>query len=200
MFSAIKMSGPDQRLDEISEVISEIINSYEVNIGEDAIPVKAVSGIGGHNIKKNTVHGGKLILSQPNYEVQGDDKMEEDEVYAIETYASTGNGIITQNDELPKCTHFMGVDINEVNNNKHINKHEKKMFRRMDGFEWMEKRKGLPFSYSWAYGKVPKVEKFIKTGVESGQILAYPPLYDEENSVVAQFEPVSYTHLRAHET
>nr|XP_047140873.1 methionine aminopeptidase 2-like [Hydra vulgaris] len=65
MFNAVKMAGPDQRLDEISECIDEIIRSYEVTMGsnEITIPIRPVKGIGGHNIKQYQIHGGKLILS-----------------------------------------------------------------------------------------------------------------------------------------
>lgn len=188
VFNTIKLSGPEQRLDELSEYIDEIIQSYEVDIGGDLLPIKSVAGIGGHNIKKYKIHGGKLILSRPDYEVQGNQKMEDGEVYAIETYATTGYGIMTQNDDLIKCTHYMSADHNDINNNKNITKKDKKIFRKTDLYKWMDTRKGLPFSSSWIIGKIPKLEKAFKNGIPSGQVIAYPPLYDEENSVVAQFE------------
>src|SRR5579872_3872122 len=111
VFTAIKMSGPDQRLDEMSETISDIIKSYEVDMAGELLPIKPVKGIGGHNIKQYQIHGGKLILSEPDYEIQGDLRMEEDEIYAIETYATTSSfGIMTQNSEMNMCTHYMEAD------------------------------------------------------------------------------------------
>lgn len=188
VFYTIKMAGSDQRLDELSEYIDEIIRSYEVDIGGDTLEIKPIKGIGGHNICQYKIHGGKLILSEPNYEIQKDDRMEEDEIYAIETYASTGFGVMTKNDNLCKCTHFMETDKQEVINSKTITKKNIKAFRKLDLYTWLDTRKGLPFSSSWIYGKINKLDKAIKVGIETGQLMAYPPLYDEENSVVAQFE------------
>lgn len=193
VYTAIKMSGPDQRLDEMSETIDEIIRSFEVDIGGDTIPIKPVNGIGGHNIKQYMIHGGKLILSEPDYEIQGDQRMEEDEIYAIETYASTGYGVMTQNNSIDRCTHYMETDEKELEINKAITKKDKKYFRQTEFYGWLKTRKGLPFSSSWInnqtfQNKIPKLEKAFKLGIPSGQIMAFPPLCDEENSVVAQFE------------
>lgn len=189
MFAAIKMCGPDQRLYEISESISEIIESYEVNLGDSInLPIKPVTGIGGHNIKQYQIHGGKLILSKPDYDTQGETKMEEDEIYAIETYATTGHGIMTQNSSMDKCTHYMEANHDDIEANKAITKKDKKFFRKTELYDWMKTRNGLPFSMSWIHKKIPKIEKALKLGIPSGQIIAYPPMYDEMNSVVAQFE------------
>ena len=54
--------------------------------------------------------------------------MEEGEVYAIETYASTGYGVMTQNDSLVKCTHYMETDKNIAN----ITKKDKKRFSKLE--------------------------------------------------------------------
>ena len=187
MFTAIKMAGADQRLVEISETISEIIQSYEVSLGSNALPIKPIIGIGGHNIARYKVHGGKLVLSDPDPEIQGDQRMDENEVYAIETYASTGYGVMTQNDSLDRCTHYMETPAVDVCANKAITKKDKKAFRKTDLYKWIESRGGLPFSSAWLVD-VPKVARALKQAIPSGQITAYPPLYDEENSVVAQFE------------
>lgn len=181
MFAAIKMCGPEQNLYEMSESIQEIIESYEVPLSGDTLPIRPVAGIGGHNIEKYKVHGGKLVLSKPDHEIQGDLRMEEGETYAIETYATTGRGVMTQNSAMERCTHYMEGGGNAT-------KKDKKYFRNTELYDWMKTRKGLPFSISWIHGKVPKLEKALKLGIPSGQVIAYPPLYDEMNSVVAQFE------------
>jgi methionyl aminopeptidase len=187
VYSAIVMSGPDQRLIELSEIIDEIINSYEVNLGKEILHVVPVKGIGGHNILRNQIHGGKLILSSPDKSIQGDDRMEEGEIFAIETYASTGSGNMTQNGDLGDITHFM-----EAGENK-ATKKEIKYFVKTDLYKWMKTRNGLPFSSDWLNnlheeGNFNKLNKSMKIGIDSGQIMAYPPLNDMKNSVVAQFE------------
>lgn len=189
VFNAIKMAGPDQLLEEISECINEIIRSYEVDMAGETLEIKPIKGIGGHNIKRYQIHGGKLILSEPDHEVQGDQRMDEDEIYAIETYASTGYGVMTQNTELNCCTHFMEANKNDVESNKAITKKDKKAFRKTELYNWLPTRKGLPFSSAWLDSKnIPKVDKAFKIGIPSGQLIAYPPMFDENNSVVAQFE------------
>ena len=189
VLTAIKMAGPDQRLYEISQSIDEIIQAYEVDMGGAILPIKSVDGIGGHNIKQYQIHGGKLILSKPNYTIQGEQKMEEDEIYAIETYATTGFGVMTQNTEMNKYTHFMETTNDNINTNKNITKRDKKIFRQSGLYKWIQTRKGLPFSSSWIDTKIiPKVDKTFILGIASSQIVAYPPLCDEANSVVAQFE------------
>jgi len=189
VFTAIKMAGPDQRLDEMSETIDEIIRSYEVDMAGEMLPIRPVKGIGGHNIKQYQIHGGKLILSEPDYKIQGDLRMDEDEIFAIETYATTGMGVMTQNSEMNECTHFMETDKETIANNKGITKRDKRVFNKTELYKWLQTRNGLPFSSTWIDTKlIPKAEKAFKMAIPSGQIMAYPPLCDEHNSVVAQFE------------
>jgi methionyl aminopeptidase len=192
MFSTIKLAGPDQSLLELSENIFEIIESYEVDIAGQSIPVRAVNGIGGHNILQHQIHGGKLILCIPDEKLQENLRMTEDEVYAIETYATTGLGQVTQNDSMSHCTHFMEMDKASVKSNKYITKKDKKHFKKLPFYDWLQTRNGLPFSNSWLNSesniKINKLEKAFKHGISTGQMVAYPPLNDEPGSVVAQFE------------
>lgn len=200
MFTAIKMAGPDQRLIEISESIDEIIQSYEVNISSkeaDGIPIKSVEGIGGHNIKQYRIHGGKLILSRPDPDIQGDQRMEEDEIYAIETYATTGYGTMTQNENNNHYTHFMEHPHEEIEADKSITKNDKRFYRQTELYSWIKTRNGLPFSSAWIPKSVTRVEKALKLGIPSGQLVVYPPLMDEKNSVVAQFEHTIHVNDRS---
>ena len=62
---------------------------YELEIRGRAFPVKPVRNITGHNIKQYRIHGGVLI---PFVKNSDQTKMEEGEVFAIETFGSTGRG------------------------------------------------------------------------------------------------------------
>jgi len=198
VFSTIKLAGPDQMLYELSENIQEIIGSYEIELPKTTVPIRPVIGIGGHNILKHKIHGGKLILCVPDEDLQGELRMKEDEIYAIETYATTGMGQTTQNDSMASCTHFMEADKETVRQNKEITKNNKKLFQRMPLYDWLQTRNGLPFSSTWLYNKnqnskivdktLDKLDKAFKLGISTCQIAAYPPLNDEPGSVVAQFE------------
>ena len=67
------------------------MESYEVEIGGKTYPVKAIRNLTGHNIGQWQIHGGKSVPI-----VKGGDqtKMEEGEVFAIETFGSTGKGYV----------------------------------------------------------------------------------------------------------
>lgn len=204
MFSTIKLSGPDQRIYELSENIFEIIESYELDIAGESIPIRAVNGIGGHNILQHQIHGDKLVLCIPDQELQGDLRMEEDEIYAIETYATTGLGQVTQNDSMLHCTHFMEMDKVLIESNKQITKKDKKNFRKLPFYDWLQTRNGLPFSNSWldtnSNKRIDKLDKAFKYGISTGQMVAYPPLNDEPGSVVAQFEHTIHLGSNNHNT
>jgi methionyl aminopeptidase len=89
--TGIKNAGVDVRISDISAAIQEAMESYEVQIGSKTFPVKPVRNITGHNIKRYQIHGGKSI---PFVKNNDQTKMEEGEVFALETFGSTGRGYI----------------------------------------------------------------------------------------------------------
>ena len=67
------------------------MESYEVEIGGKTFPVKPVRNITAHNIKQYRIHGG---ISIPFVKNSDHTKMEEGEVFAIETFGTTGRGYL----------------------------------------------------------------------------------------------------------
>lgn len=65
------------------------MESYEVDINGKTFPVKPVRDLAGHDIKRYQIHGGKSI---PFFKNNDQTKMEEGEIFAIETFGSTGQG------------------------------------------------------------------------------------------------------------
>ena len=179
-YSGIALSGPDARILEMSEFISEIISSYELpsDSGVNSTEIMPVNGIGGHDILPYRIHGHKLIFSSPNEKVQEGLKMEEGEIYAIETYATTGLGNMTQPEDINMCSHFM---VNHDSTNK-------KFFKRSEAFKAIQNRQGLPFALSWCDMSAKKFNRDFKDAISRRDIMAYPPLYDVDHSKVAQFE------------
>lgn len=173
-YTAICMSGPDVELYELSTVIKEIIESYELENGSQ---IKAVYGLGGHDILPYKVHGDKLILSVP-HESQKGIRMIEGEVYAIETYASTGCGKFTQLD-LPECNHFM---LNEkcALKERDLKKNTIYTWAKNDNFN-------LPFTQSWCC-HLSKPLKNLKSAVSDRIIIPFPPLTDKLGSKTSQLE------------
>ena len=77
------------------------MESYEVTIGNKTYPVKSIRNLNGHNIARYRIHAGKQVPIVKN----GDErKMEEGEQYAIETFGSTGDGVVYNDLD---CSHYM---------------------------------------------------------------------------------------------
>ncbi|KAH8432449.1 uncharacterized protein LDX57_010085 [Aspergillus melleus] len=89
--TGIKNSGVDVRISDVSAAIQEVMESYEVEIGGKTFPVKPVRNITGHNIKAYQIHAGKSV---PFIKTKDQTKMEEGEVFAIETFGTTGRGVL----------------------------------------------------------------------------------------------------------
>jgi methionine aminopeptidase len=87
----VQEAGIDVRMSDIGAAIQETMESYEVEINGTTYPVKAIRNLNGHNIDQHVIHGGKSVPI-----VKGGDqtKMEEGEVFAIETFGSTGKGYV----------------------------------------------------------------------------------------------------------
>jgi methionine aminopeptidase len=67
------------------------MESYEIELDGKTYPIKAIRNLTGHNIGRFVIHGGKSVPI-----VKGGDqtKMEEGEVFAVETFGSTGRGYV----------------------------------------------------------------------------------------------------------
>ena len=85
--TGIYHAGIDSRLGEIGEAIQETMESYEVEIKGKIYPVKAIRNLNGHSIAPYRIHAGKSVPIVKGREMT---KMEEGEVFAIETFGSTG--------------------------------------------------------------------------------------------------------------
>ena len=80
-------------MSDIGAAIQEAMESYEVELNGTMHPVKCIRNLNGHNIDQHIIHGGKSVPI-----VKGGDqtKMEEGEVFAIETFGSTGKGYVRE--------------------------------------------------------------------------------------------------------
>lgn len=77
------------------------MESYEVEIGGKVYKVKSVKNLNGHLICKYHIHGGKSV---PIVKSNDNTLMKEGELYAIETFGSTGKGYVNEDLE---CSHYM---------------------------------------------------------------------------------------------
>ena len=185
-WTGIKLAGPDARINEISEGIQEIIESYEIELDGKIYPIQAIKNLGGHNIKPYKIHADKLVLCAPDKN-QEDIKMDVGECFAIETFASTGLGFVN-NEFSMKCNHYMKnynpsfVDLKFNTSKKLLNYINKS-------------RSTLPFCTRWINNNHnSRYETSLSELVNKGIVEMYPPLVDESNSYTSQLEHTIYLH------
>lgn len=89
--TGIRAAGVDVRVSDVSAAIHEAMESWEVEVDGKMRRVRPVRNLSAHNIAQYRIHGGKSIPFVRN----GDQtKMDEGEVFAIETFGSTGRGSV----------------------------------------------------------------------------------------------------------
>ena len=89
--TGVREAGIDVRVCDIGAAIQEAMESYEVEIDGKTLPVKSIRNLNGHDIVQYSIHGGKSV---PIVKNQDQTKMEENEIFAIETFGSTGRGYV----------------------------------------------------------------------------------------------------------
>lgn len=177
--TGIRLAGIDARLGEIGEGIQEAMESYEVEIDGTTYPVKSIRNLNGHTIGQFSIHGGSAGKSVPIVKGSGNEKMEEGEVYAIETFGSTGKGIVRDDME---TSHYAKIaDAPKV------------ALR-------VASAKTLLRSIDKNFGTLPFCRRYLdRLGhdkyllglnnlVQSGIVQDYPPLCDIKGSYTAQYE------------
>jgi len=99
--AGVKAAGIDVRMCDIGAACQEVMESYEVEIGGKTFPVKSIRNLNGHSIGPYQIHAGKSV---PIVKGGESTRMEEGEVFAIETFGSTGKGYVREDLE---CSHYM---------------------------------------------------------------------------------------------
>nr|XP_032828109.1 methionine aminopeptidase 2 [Petromyzon marinus] len=174
--TGIKMAGIDVRLCDIGEAIQEVMESYEVELDGKTYQVKPIRNLNGHSIGPYRIHAGKTVPIVKGGEAT---RMEEGEVYAIETFGSTGKGVVHDDME---CSHYMkNFDVGHVPLRLARTKHLLGVINENFGT--------LAFCRRWLdrLGE-SKYLLALKNLCDMGVVDAYPPLCDIRGSYTAQFE------------
>jgi methionine aminopeptidase type II len=185
-WSAIKMLGPDTYVNDISQVIDEVITSYEIELDGKTYDIKPVATLGGHNIRQYIIHAGTIILCKPNdNQLVQTMRIKEGECYAIETFASTGTGNFTT--ESDNNLYSLKQNYNKANFKLDITG---KLLNHIKNTH-----NTLPFCSRWLFDKFGiKYKMGINELVKNGIINEYPPLCDIKNSYSSQLEHTIYVH------
>ncbi|KRZ52946.1 Methionine aminopeptidase 2 [Trichinella nativa] len=174
--TGIKEAGIDVRLCDVGEAIEEVMTSYEVELNGKTYQVKPIRNLNGHSIGPYRIHSGKTVPIVKGGEAV---KMEENEVFAIETFGSTGKGYVHEDLE---CSHYIKDYYAE-----HI---PLRLARSKQLLHTISKNFGtLGFCRRWLdrLGET-KYLMALKDLCDKGAVGAYPPLCDVKGCYTAQWE------------
>lgn len=186
----IKQSGIDVRLCDIGEAIQEVMESYEVELDGTSYPVRCCRNLNGHSIGPYQIHAGKSVPIVKGG-CEESIKMEEGEIYAIETFGSTGRGYVVEDME---CSHYMKnfhaphVPL-RMQSSKKLLGHINKTFGTLAFCRrWLEREDGGSATVNGTNGKQTKYMGALKNLCDVGIVQAYPPLCDVKGCYTAQYE------------
>ncbi|KAI0134323.1 peptidase M24, structural domain-containing protein [Xylariales sp. AK1849] len=174
--TGVKEAGIDVRLGELGGLIQETMESYECEINGTTYPIKSIKNLSGHTILPYSIHGTKSV---PIVKSPDTTKMEEGDVFAIETFGSTGNGRV--------------YDEGEVSHYALRNDAPSTDLR-------VASAKSLLHVIKKNFGTIPFCRRYLdRIGqekyllglshlVKAGIVEDYPPLVDKKGSYTAQFE------------
>ncbi|KAG2382736.1 hypothetical protein C9374_005316 [Naegleria lovaniensis] len=176
--TGVKVAGIDVRLGDVGAAIQEVMESYEVTIDGKTYQVRSIENLCGHSIEKYRVHAGKSV---PTVACKENEKMEENEFFAIETFGSTGRGYI----EEEGVTSHYGKNFDYKGDGSELrNKDSRELLKVIN-----ENFGTLPFCrrYLDRIGQ-RKYLTALRDLVNNGIVTEYPPLVDVRGCYTAQFE------------
>lgn len=174
--TGIREAGIDVRLCDIGAAIQEVMESYEVDLDGKTYQVKSIRNLNGHSISPYRIHSGKTVPIVKGGETT---RMEENEFYAIETFGSTGRGMV--HDDMD-CSHYMkNFDTPFVPLRLQSSKQLLGLINKNFGT--------LAFCKRWLdRAGATKYQMALKDLCDKGVVVAYPPLCDVKGCYTAQYE------------
>lgn len=162
--AAIKVAKAGVSLGEVGRAIHEAITAYGFS------PIRNLSG---HGLGKFEIHTRPTV---PNFDNGDKTALQENEVIAIEPFATTGRGIIYESSS-PEV--FMQLSDGQARDAS-----VRKILERIRGFEKM------PFAKRWLLKDFPaiKVALALKILEQQRIIQSFPPLIEEAKGIVSQAE------------
>lgn len=174
--TGIREAGIDVRLCDIGAAIQEVMESYEVELDGKTYQVKSIRNLNGHSISPYRIHSGKTVPIVKGGETT---RMEENEFYAIETFGSTGRGMV--HDDMD-CSHYMkNFEAPYVPLRLQSSKQLLGLINKNFGT--------LAFCKRWLdRAGATKYQMALKDLCDKGVVEAYPPLCDVKGCYTAQYE------------
>ncbi|RDE11908.1 MAG: type II methionyl aminopeptidase [Candidatus Thorarchaeota archaeon] len=164
--AALEMVRPGVRVGEVGEVIERTVKKYGLR------PVHQLSG---HQLRQWMLHAGKNV---PNIGQKTSPSMNLGETYAIEPFATNGNGTIRSG----QTAYIFSNDL----------KNKKKLDPSAQQVRSISRQlfKSLPWASRWLHDNVHGVDVdiAIKALIRAGAIHGYPVLFEGKDGMVSQFE------------
>jgi methionyl aminopeptidase len=158
--SAISLVKPGVMVRDLGEAIQKEIENRGF---------RPVINLTGHGLKRYTIHTPPTI---PNFLTQGGGKLESGMVFAIEPFATTGSGRVS---DKARVEIFSQVGIKPV-----------RLAPARKILERVRERRGMPFARRWI--QVEKQDFALATLISQGIVRPYPVLADIPGSLVSQHE------------
>ncbi len=158
--SAIALVRPGIMTGELGEAIQREIESRGY---------RPIANLTGHGLDCYDLHGPPTI---PNIGMKGGMELEEGMAFAIEPFATTGSGKVS---ESPRCEIYSQISMKPV-----------RMAAAKRILESVRQRRGLPFARRWVASD--KTDLALMTLKRSKILHAYPVLHDIPGSLVSQHE------------
>jgi methionyl aminopeptidase len=164
--SAIEAVHPGAHVGEVGAAIERTIKKHGL---------KPVHQLSGHQLRQWMLHAGKNV---PNIGQKISPTMNLGETYAIEPFATNGNGTI-------KSAPAAYIFSNDLKNKKKLDQSTLRV-RNIA----RQSFRSLPWASRWLYGKVGGIDVDIalKTLHRAGAIHGYPVLLEGKDGMVSQFE------------
>ncbi|ENN70350.1 methionine aminopeptidase 2 [Dendroctonus ponderosae] len=174
--TGIRAAGIDVQLCEIGAQIQEVMESYEIDLDGKTYQIKSIRNLNGHSISPYRIHAGKTVPIVKGGEAT---VMEENEFYAIETFGSTGKGVV--HDDMD-CSHYMkNFDVPYVPLRLQSSKALLNIINKNFGT--------LAFCKRWLdRAGATKYQMALKDLCDKRIVDDYPPLCDIKGCYTAQFE------------
>lgn len=162
--------------------MQETMESHEITLPNGkTLPINAIRGLTGHDILRYRIHGEKQV---PFVATRTSQRMEEGDVFAIETFGTTGRGRIVDS---PSLGVYGYGRIENADTSGVRMASARALLKTID-----ENFGSLVFSRRYLeHLGVRNYHLGMKSLIEQGVVECYEPLVDVPGSYVAQFEHVS---------
>jgi len=162
--NVIKMIRPGVQLREVGKTVEETIQSHGFE------PVRNLSG---HQLAQYSLHHG---LSMPNYDSGDTTEIQAGMVFAIEPFATTEVGLITERGRAGIFSQIAKKPVRNPTTRKVLAE--------------VEQYKGVPFASRWLTNKFQlfQLQVALRDLVTAGVLRPYPPLVEKRDGLVSQAE------------